>query len=145
MVEGRSQMTWMCSADAHIDEPGDTWASRLPKALLDEASSSQAIGMLTSTASIMPVANDGIPASDDIPGRLRALDEDGIWAETIIGNRAGLVVLSVEDPDVAIACARAYNDYLVDTFGPHRDREIGVAFIPVRDIDDAVAEIKRAV
>jgi predicted TIM-barrel fold metal-dependent hydrolase len=87
---------------------------------------------------------DSNAAATDIPSRLAMLDEDGIWAEILIGNLSGLWVLSFEDPEFAMATARAYNDYLAETFVPYGHREIALGMIPVRDVDLAVREVERS-
>jgi predicted TIM-barrel fold metal-dependent hydrolase len=134
-------MRWMCSADAHINEPADLWSSRMPKAMVDAADDSLSMRMLVSSGNMQ--GDDGMPPPDDVAARLKLLEEDGIWAETIIGNRAGLFVLSIEEPDIAHASARAYNDYIADAFAGYTDRELAIGFIPIRDLDESVKEIER--
>ncbi len=85
---------------------------------------------------------DGSLITDDVELRLRELDADGVWAETIFGN-LGLQCLRFEEPQFALACSRAYNDYLAETFSRYRERQIPIAVIPVRDIAAAVVEIER--
>ena len=150
-------MTWMNSADCHLLEPGDLWTTRLPKNLRDRAPRYD----YTDTHRIWSVEGkpymkeplateaheDGTPiavpvTADDVPMRLKELDADGVWAETIFGN-TGIGCLGYEDPVFAMACARAYNDYAAETFGAYADREIVVAPIPLRDIPAALAEIER--
>src|SRR5262245_37992416 len=54
------------------------------------------------------------------------------------------MLLFVRDHELAIAHARAYNDYIHEVFGAYGDRLVPVAMIPLTDVDDAVAEIERA-
>lgn len=145
-------MTVMCSADCHLMEPPDLWTERLPKAMRDRAPRYQ----YTDTDRIWikdgkpfirePLAiegrADGTPITDDIDLRLKELDQDGIHAEMIFGNM-GALTLGFEDPEFALACAKVFNDYLAEAYGPYGAREIPVAMIPVYDIDAAVAEIER--
>jgi predicted TIM-barrel fold metal-dependent hydrolase len=84
----------------------------------------------------------GTRVAEDVELRLRELDADGIWAETILGN-LGLYCLRFEDPAFAIACARVYNDYVAEAFAPYAERQVPIALIPVLDVDAAVAEIER--
>ncbi|MHB8463977.1 MAG: amidohydrolase family protein [Acidimicrobiales bacterium] len=133
-------------------EPPNLWVERLPSTMRSRAMRYE----YTSTHRIWhkegkpfikePLAlegrADGTPITDDVELRLKELDQDGIWAEMIFGNM-GTITLSLEDPDFAMASARVFNDYLAEAYGPHRDRELPVAMVPVHDIDAAVAEIER--
>jgi predicted TIM-barrel fold metal-dependent hydrolase len=133
-------MKWMCSADAHLNEPADLWSSRLPKAMVESADGSLSMNMLVTSGLL--VNSDG-PPPEDVSARLELLDQDGIWAETLIGNRGGMIVLSIEEPDVAHASARVYNDYVAELFAGHTDRELAIGFIPIRDLEESVKEIER--
>ncbi|HEX5587938.1 MAG TPA: amidohydrolase family protein, partial [Acidimicrobiia bacterium] len=145
-------MTVLCSADCHLMEPPNLWAERLPTAMRDRAMRYE----YTDTHRIWwqegapfmhePLGiegrEDGTPITDDIDLRLKELDQDGIWAEMIFGNM-GTLILNITDPAFAIESARVYNDYLAEAYGPHGERELPVAIVPVVDLDDAVAEIER--
>jgi predicted TIM-barrel fold metal-dependent hydrolase len=155
--EGGTDMTWMSSADCHLMEPGDLWVTRLPEKFKERAprydyTDTHRIWSVEGKAYLKePLATeaheDGVPIAvpnspDDVPLRLKELEADGIWAETIFGN-TGVGCLGYQDPDFAMACAQAFNTYAAEVFGPYRDREIVIAPIPVRDIPAAVAEIER--
>lgn len=145
-------MTWLNSADAHVQEPPDLWMKRLPKNLRDRAPRYE----YTNTDRVWvaegkpfatdPLAEqtrlDGTLITDDVELRLRDLDADGVWAETLFGN-LGLQCLRFEEPEFAVACSRAYNDYVAETFSQYSERQIPIAVIPVRDISAAVVEIER--
>jgi predicted TIM-barrel fold metal-dependent hydrolase len=47
------------------------------------------------------------------------------------------------DPELRLHSARAYNDWLAETFGASSNRFAGAAMIPLGDIDASVAEIER--
>src|ERR1700733_9101381 len=126
-------MTVMNSADCHLLEPGDLWSSRLPKAMRDRAprydyTETHRIWSVEGKPYLKePLATeaheDGTPiavprGADDVPLRLKELDADGIWAETIFGNM-GVACLGYEDPAFALACAQVFNDYAAETYGPH--------------------------
>jgi predicted TIM-barrel fold metal-dependent hydrolase len=74
--------------------------------------------------------------------RLRDLESQGIWAETFFPN-LGLFAFAMHDPDLAMATARVYNDYLIEAYGEWADRLLGIALIPTGDIPSAVAETER--
>ncbi|MFF3249236.1 amidohydrolase family protein [Streptomyces sp. NPDC002870] len=86
--------------------------------------------------------SDGSLITDDVDRRLAEMDADGVWAEAIFGN-LGLYLLRLADPQYAMACCRAYNDYVAELFTDHRDRAIAVAMISVADPEAAVQEIER--
>jgi predicted TIM-barrel fold metal-dependent hydrolase len=145
-------VTWLNSADAHLQEPADLWLRRLPKHLRDRAPRYEytdthriwiAEGKPFATDPLAEQARaDGSVVTDDVELRLRDLDADGVWAETLFGN-LGLQCLRFEDSSFAMACARAYNEYLRETFSAYSDRLIPIAVIPIQDIVLAVAEIER--
>jgi predicted TIM-barrel fold metal-dependent hydrolase len=148
-------MAWMCSADSHVIEPGDVWTSRVPAALKERAPRYERRDDVLMTVvdgrdtvaipvQAFALADGTTLPPDDVPGRLELLDKDGVWAEALIGNLAGTVVFGIEEPEFAMACARAYNDWLAETFVPYGDRQVGIAFIPSSvEPAAATAEIER--
>lgn len=78
----------------------------------------------------------------DIQRRLRDLDRDGIDAEVIYPNDS-LAVYQSPDPEYQMAVARAYNDWIIEWFGGHRDRFAPVGVMPVADIAESVKDIQR--
>jgi predicted TIM-barrel fold metal-dependent hydrolase len=140
------------SADSHLQEPPDLWIRRLPRALRDRAPRYEytsthrvwiAEGRRFATDALAEQAReDGTLVTDDVDRRVKDLDADGVWAETIYGN-LGMQCLRFDDAEFAIACSRAYNDYLAEAFSQHRERELPIAVIPVDDVDAAVGEIER--
>jgi predicted TIM-barrel fold metal-dependent hydrolase len=136
-------------------EPGDVWTARMPKEFKDRAPRYDRRGdvLMTVVDGIdtipLPIqafarADGSTLPPDDVPSRLALLDKDGIWAEALIGNLADPVVFGIEDPDFALACARAYNDWVAETFLSYGERQVGIAFVPVvGDIAKCVEEIER--
>lgn len=80
----------------------------------------------------------------DAPAWLRFLDAVGIES-TVLYPTAGLSYGLIQDPEWAIALARAYNDWLHDRFYRVSPRLRGVALIPLQDVDEAVRELRRAI
>src|SRR5271155_3599138 len=145
-------MDWLLSADNHIVEPEDMFIKRLPKNLRERAPRyvneggnivAYVDGVIRQVIPEVAFGTEMWPEkNDDIPARLEMLERDGVWGEAILGNLTGVVGMCIEEPDFAMACARAYNDWLVETFEPYRDRVVGHAFIPVcTDPKDSVAEV----
>jgi predicted TIM-barrel fold metal-dependent hydrolase len=147
-------MDQLFSADSHICEPSDVWTSRMSKAYQDRApryrmEDGNIVGYIDGEVrQFIPgqmFAADTFPLDLDLSRRLEILAEDGIWGEGILGNLAGVVVMSVEEPDFALACAKAYNDWMAEAFAPFDGRIVGHAHIPMTvDPKLAVEEIERA-
>ena len=106
----------LCSADGHLIEPGNLWRERLPKEFRDRAPAydyedGHRIWMFgDKRQSCEPLEiearDDGDPITEDVDLRLKELDADGVWAETIFPNH-GVFCLGYEDPALAMAVASA--------------------------------------
>jgi predicted TIM-barrel fold metal-dependent hydrolase len=72
------------------------------------------------------------------------LDEVGI-ATTVLYPTAGLGFGIIQDPDWAVALARAYNDWFTDRYYRVNQRLRAVALVPLQDVSEAVREARRAV
>jgi len=77
-------------------------------------------------------------------GWVRFLDELGLDA-AVLYPTAGLAFGKMIDVDLAVGTARAYNDWLYDSYLKRDQRLKGIALIPLQDPDAAVAELRRAV
>ena len=75
---------------------------------------------------------------------LEFLDKNGIEA-TVLYPTQGLTHGVIRDRDWAVTLARAYNDWLYHRFMQVSPRLVGVALLPVQDIDEAVKELCRCV
>ncbi len=78
--------------------------------------------------------------------QLEAMDVEGLDIAVLFPTR-GLHTLAEPfmDPPFAAAIARAYNDWMYDFCAPAPDRLLGAAMVSPFDVDDAVAEVERAV
>ena len=74
--------------------------------------------------------------------RIKDLDNEGVWGEVMYPS-LGIWTFNVRTPRVVKEGCRALNDWALD-FQQHSPRFVCVASIPLVDIDDAVAEVKRA-
>ncbi len=72
------------------------------------------------------------------------LDKNGIEL-TVLYPTQGLTHAAIRDHQWAITMARAYNDWLHDRFMRVSPRLVGVALLPIQDIDEAVKELRRSV
>ena len=77
--------------------------------------------------------------------QLEAMDVEGLDIAVLFPTR-GLHTLAEPnmEPRFAAALARAYNDWMYDFCAPNPDRLLGAAMVSPFDMDDAVAEVKRA-
>ncbi len=88
---------------------------------------------------------DASPGGYDPHARIRDLDTDGIEVVVLFPG-VGLFFGGIEDEGLAAALCRAYNDWLAEDYcKPYSSRLIGVAVMPMQDIDAAIAEAQRAV
>jgi predicted TIM-barrel fold metal-dependent hydrolase len=96
------------------------------------------------------IKEDGSPANEnrhlatDPRDRLKAMDRDHIERGLLFPS-AGLYLPSVREDAYAAALCRAYNNWLYDYCAVDRTRLMGVAVIPIQDINLAIEEARRAV
>ena len=156
-------------ADAHVNEPPETWQDRVPAALrerapkvvhtdrgdvwsFDDGKSMRPVG-LTATAglSYLQYRPAGItydemrPGSFDTKARLADLDADGIYAQVLYPSvtLSGAKVYG-QEPDLQRACVRAYNEWLAEFCDGSDGRLVGQGILPTTGVDDAIAETERA-
>ncbi len=82
------------------------------------------------------------PGAFDPHKRLLDLDKEGIWAEAIYPS-LGIWTFNIRTPEVVREGCRISNDFFID-FQRTSPRYVVAASIPLLDVDDTVAEIKRA-
>jgi predicted TIM-barrel fold metal-dependent hydrolase len=76
--------------------------------------------------------------------RIEHMDREGIDAQVLYGS----MTLSFEtllDRDLAIACMRAYNDYIADDCRAYPGRLFPVGYLTLLDVGEAVRELRRCV
>jgi predicted TIM-barrel fold metal-dependent hydrolase len=162
------EMIWADSGDSHLVEPADLFsanlpadlAERMPRSVKDPDGEFETVYIdgesfrrkLPKIETIMKnMARPEDDASDPIhraPGandpdlRLKDLDQEGIWGEVIYPS-LGIWAFNITDPKLVKEGVRVLNDWALD-FQSHSPRYVCCASIPLLDVDDAVAEIKRA-
>ncbi|HTT76647.1 MAG TPA: amidohydrolase family protein [Candidatus Binataceae bacterium] len=87
---------------------------------------------------------DVLPGSWDPEARIKVLDEEGIDASFLYPSFY-LIYGDHDDPRVAIAACRAYNNWMADFCHSFPKRLFGVAPMPLQDVDAAVREMRRVV
>ena len=158
----------LISADSHVVEPPEVFAD-LPAGVRDRAPKladfdggsawfvdgvepaplppSFAAGSGLRRPSV-PVAHwdNVLPGLYDPAERVKAQDADSVDAEFLYPTPTLWdAVKASGDTELQLACARAYNDWLA-AFCAHRpERFFGIAKLPISSVDDAVAELQRAV
>src|SRR5271155_297039 len=116
------------SADSHVIEPPALWQENLPAPMIDRAPQTRKVdrkGRIYEAICVdgrevryePPGFQDRMrpPGAYEARARLKDLDDQGIWAELLFPS-VGLWCYLIETPDVAIASARVYNDWLCDAF-----------------------------
>ena len=159
------------SVDDHLLEPPDTFEGRLPRALQDRAprvvkneETGYEIWMGGDRSPITPVGHTAVAgwpepfpaaprnmdevakATYDAGARLEYMDRVGIWAMALYPNVGGFgsqAFLGLKDPELMLACVRAYNDFLLDWISPDPRRFIPIMATPFWDVAASVKEIER--
>jgi len=140
------------SADSHVTEPVELYAERVKPSLRDRAPHIRDVdGWRTlfveglrprklMTAGQLAEATTG---DWDPDVRVRDQERDGVRAEVIFPTFALQACFTSEDPELQLALCRAFNDWAAEVF-PSTGRLLPVATVPMLDIDDGIAEAKRA-
>jgi len=157
--------------DSHCQEKPDTWTSRMSKAkwgdripqIVEKEGRETWMcegkvmmnGWLALCHGVIPDRKSLPTHWRDVPsmiytadGRMRAMDRDGVSAQVLFPNTAGVGgegFMMKMDPELQKDCVRAYNDYLAEEFydvAPHRF--ITLAELPLSSVEAAVAELKHA-
>lgn len=82
------------------------------------------------------------PASMHTDARIRLLDDWGVDAG-ITFPTIGILWDKEEDPELAMAYARAYNNWQLDFSAPARHRIVPIAHVPLYDPELALIELRR--
>jgi predicted TIM-barrel fold metal-dependent hydrolase len=162
---------WVIDTDTHITEPGDLWTSRLPARFKDKApkivrdpETQIETWQIGDGEGLLPVGHASVAgwpepfpaaprnmdevskATYDASARLEYMDRVGIWSMALYPNVGGFgsqAFLGLNDPELMLACVRAYNDFLLDWISPAPHRFIPIMATPFWDVDASVEEIER--
>lgn len=154
--------------DSHVSEPADVWTSRVASKWKDDVPQIKRTGGkdvwwiggqpvlpvgMTAIAGFDGVLPDCPDTMDDIPPgahlaseRLAYLDREGIHAQVLYPNVGGFgsgAFLKLKNPELMLACVRAYNDFLVEWASEDPARLLPVMATPFWDVDAAAAEVER--
>jgi predicted TIM-barrel fold metal-dependent hydrolase len=163
---------WIIDTDTHIAEPGDLWTSRLPARYKDDAphivrdpETQIETWKIGDGEGLLPVGHASVAgwpepfpaapknmdeiekATYDAGARLEYMDRVGIWSMALYPNVGGFgsqAFLGLKDPELMLACVRAYNDFVLDWMSPNPKRFIPIMALPFWDVDAAVKEVERS-
>jgi predicted TIM-barrel fold metal-dependent hydrolase len=126
----------------------DAWnvvehGARLTRAL--DGATKRALGGFRVSWWGLPTENTRDRASAMLPALLHErLDELGIDV-AVCYPTYGLTVMGLDDPDLRVAAARAFNSYYAQAYAGLRDRLEPVAIVPTYAPDEAIAVLDHAV
>jgi predicted TIM-barrel fold metal-dependent hydrolase len=152
------------SADSHVNPAKDLWTRSAPQKFKDRVprvestpqgdfwiTDSQISGAIGLDSSAGRKAEDfkpsGLtykemrPGSYDPTARLADMDLDGVDAEVLYFG--GPVTQLHPDPELRMYIIRTYNDWMVELSKAAPGRLVGLAHIPLLDIDEGIAELRR--
>ena len=162
----------LISTDDHVQEPPDLWLTRLSKKRWGDrvphlertaegterwmvdgqvllGGHAARAGALMPDRNIEPARWDEVPPAAYQPWeRLKVMDAAGIDYSVLfptVAGMAGEAFGRLQDPELEVACVRAYNDWLIEEWAGASDRFIPQCIVPIWPPDATVAEIRRAV
>ncbi len=160
------------SVDEHVQETPDVWTARLSKSKwgeripqikrngggadrwvidgheLDLNGVAGCGAAMTDRTSNPQRWSDVPPSVFDPKERLNIMDRAGIAYAVLyptIAGSAGQVFGRLEDPELELACVRAYNDWIIDEWTSVSKRFIAQCLLPLYPIDAAITELRRCV
>ena len=149
---GELTKIWAHSGDSHAMEPEDLWTSRLPKNLADRAPRTERGEkyelIFVDGKQKSRQLNDFMdamrpPGFKDLKIRLQDLDQEGVWSQLAFPS-SGFWMVDIEDPVLAQACNRAWNEWAIDDLMAQQDRIFTPACVPLVDPKAAAAELEWA-
>ena len=159
----------LISADSHVNEPPDLWQARVPAhyreraphmasfeqgdAWILEGSPNPVPFRRNACAGMTVWAGEGGPYMrwDDVrpsswnpAERLKDQDLDGVDAELLFPTPSiQASIASNPDPEFQLALVHAYNDWMSEYCSHDPERLFGLALLPNRGVEGAVAEFER--
>lgn len=88
---------------------------------------------------------DGHPGGFEPQARLKAMNQDGIDIAILFPTLSAVMIAANPWEEMALAMARAYNNWIADFCRAAPGRLYGAAQVPLLYVDAAVAEARRAV
>jgi predicted TIM-barrel fold metal-dependent hydrolase len=159
----------LISADSHFNEPPDLWIDRVPAALKDRAPRIERFDEgdawviegvtdpinfgMNACAGLDPEDMKGWVRFDDIrrggydpAARVEEMDRDGVDAEVLYPTpRLSNAIIANRDVEYHTAMIQAYNDWASEYVEYAPERFGGLAILPNRGVEGAVAELERVI
>jgi predicted TIM-barrel fold metal-dependent hydrolase len=162
----------LISVDEHVQEHPEVWTQRLSRAKwgdrvprIERQSDGTehwvvdgqklplvgvaAVGAAMPDRACEPQRWAEVPAVAYKPAdRLHAMDADGVDYAVLyptVAGVAGEAFARLTDAELELACAQAYNDWLIEEWASVSKRFVPQCIVPMWPIDAAVKEIRRAV
>lgn len=153
---------WLIDADAHLDPPHEMWRDYLPAQLrelapyIEEGAEHDWIVFEGKKRPMKMVNNTAGRDSKDFKmtakrsemrqawlpeQRLADMDLDGIEAAVLFGGGP----LGTTNAELYVASFQAYNRWLWDFCAADRKRLTGVAYLPMRDVEETLQLLREAV
>jgi uncharacterized protein len=130
----------------HQADGTDAWMIDGRKVLLSEGAQ---VGALMDDRVDSPKRWEDMPEATYAPAaRLKAMDKDGVDYSVLYPTFAGFSgenLGAISDPDLALACVQAYNDWLLEDWASFSDRFIPLCVLPLSPIDAGVRELERSI
>lgn len=144
--------SFVFSSDAHIVEPRDFFLDRMPvhlhahapNATRDDKLLLQKIGDRVVHKVRLGAGSIERPTKGqtDLDLRLEDMEADGVNAELLFPSY-GLLIYFIEDAEAETSACQVYNDWLIAHVGNRRHTFVPAAVLPVRDMTQTLAELKR--
>jgi predicted TIM-barrel fold metal-dependent hydrolase len=159
------------SVDDHVQEVPDLWLERVEKKFRERVPrlvrakdggeqwllDGQLLldGRAARAGALMADRNEDartwaqVPAPAFTPAeRLKAMDSAGVDYSVLYPTVAGLAGETfgrLQDSELELACVRAYNDWLIETWAGANERFVPQCLVPIWPVEAAIAEARRAV
>jgi predicted TIM-barrel fold metal-dependent hydrolase len=153
------------SCDAHIVEPPDLFTNGLPEHLrqwapnaeIDKVKGMRSMKLGDTLLFKIPIGFHAHKVGDaddtgdvtrlgqrDLKLRIKDMQRDGVDAEIAFPS-LGLLLNRITDPEAAREACRIYNDWLWGYVEGLRSKLVPAAAIPLVNMDDGIAELKRVI
>ena len=152
---GDPRKYFIVSADSHVNEPADLWATRidaqyrerLPRVITDASGVQWRVseGHRPDRLRLSSLEGEDLvrsKAGADPEARLADMDRDGIDAEVLFPNK-GLAMWATPDPVFAMAQCRVYNEWAWEVFARYNHRMSPAAAIATGDLEGSIREVER--
>lgn len=168
MAEASDTKIWANSGDSHLVEPPTLWdglpadiRELMPRSVKDPSGDFETVyidgqsferpmpkpgrgiggGAMPKGTDPMEMFRRAMGGNDPV-ARLKDLDDEGVWGEVIYPS-LGIWAFNIRTAKVVKEAARALNDWAIG-FQRSSPRFVCAASIPLVDVGDAVAELRRA-